>query len=141
LQRLFESDFSRSQMGVLLFDIDHFKNINDQFGHDAGDRVLSEIAHIINQKIRHTDIFGRWGGEEFILVCSQIHEDRLIALADKLREAIKQHTFEAEGQSIKATVSIGATTVSAQETFEKVFKRADKALYSAKNTGRNQVRL
>src|SRR5690606_24444203 len=66
LQQLFESDFSRSQMGVLLFDIDHFKNINDQFGHDAGDRVLSEIAHIINQKIRHTDIFGRWGGEEFI---------------------------------------------------------------------------
>lgn len=141
LQRLFESDFSRNQMGVLLFDIDHFKKVNDQLGHDVGDLVLSKVANIINSNIRHTDIFGRWGGEEFILVASQIHEERLRALADKLRETISQHAFDIEGQSVTVTVSIGATTVDAHETFEAVFKRADNALYAAKNSGRNQVRF
>ncbi len=141
LQRLFESNFSRNQMGVMLFDIDYFKKINDSLGHDAGDVVLSEIARIINEQVRQTDIFGRWGGEEFILICSQISEERLITLADKLRETIEQHSFFIDGQLIKVTVSIGATTVKATETFEAVFKRTDKALYNAKNSGRNQVRF
>jgi len=141
LQRLFESNFSRNQMGVMLFDIDYFKKINDSLGHDAGDVVLSEIARIINEQVRQTDIFGRWGGEEFILICSQISEERLITLADKLRETIEQYSFVIDGQLIKVTVSIGATTVKAKETFETVFKRTDKALYNAKNSGRNQVRF
>jgi diguanylate cyclase (GGDEF)-like protein len=139
LQHLFESDFSRNQMGVLLFDIDHFKNINDQLGHDVGDVVLCEVARIINNNVRHTDIFGRWGGEEFILVASQIQEERLRVLADKLRETIALHPFEVDGQSITVTVSIGATTVAVQESFETVFKRVDTALYKAKDNGRNQV--
>jgi diguanylate cyclase (GGDEF)-like protein len=141
LQRLFESNFSRNQMGVMLFDIDYFKKINDSLGHDAGDVVLSEIARIINEQVRQTDIFGRWGGEEFILICSQISEDRLITLAEKLRETIERHSFAIDDQLIKVTVSIGATTVKATETFEAVFKRTDKALYNAKNSGRNQVRF
>jgi len=141
LQRLFESNFSRNQMGVMLFDIDYFKKINDSQGHDAGDIVLTEIAKIINEQVRHTDIFGRWGGEEFILICSQISEERLITLADKLRETIELHSFVIDSQSIKVTVSIGATKVNATETFETVFKRADKALYTAKNSGRNQVQF
>lgn len=141
LQRLFESNFSRNQMGIMIFDIDYFKKINDSLGHDAGDIVLSEIARIINEQVRQTDIFGRWGGEEFILICSQISEERLITLAEKLRETIEHHCVIIEGQSIKVTVSIGATKVNANETFEVVFKRADKALYNAKNTGRNQVRF
>jgi diguanylate cyclase (GGDEF)-like protein len=141
LQRLFDSDFSRNQMGVLFFDIDHFKKINDQLGHDVGDIVLSTFASIINDNIRHTDIFGRWGGEEFILVCSQIHEERLRALADKLRETVAQHEINADGKTIKVTVSIGVTTVAANENFEAVFKRADVALYKAKNSGRNQVQF
>ncbi len=141
LQRLFESNFSRSQMGVMLFDIDFFKKINDNLGHDAGDLVLSKMAKIINENIRQTDIFGRWGGEEFILICSLISEDRLITLAENLRESIAQHTFEIEGQPVNVTVSVGATIVNAAETFETVFKRADKALYKAKNSGRNQVQF
>lgn len=141
LHRLFESNFSRNQMGVLLFDIDYFKKINDSLGHDAGDLVLSELSRIINEQVRQTDIFGRWGGEEFILICSQISEERLITLADKLRETIEQHNFIIDGESIKVTVSIGATKVKATETFDAVFKRTDKALYNAKNSGRNQVRF
>ena len=139
LQRLFESNFSRNQMGVMLFDIDHFKKINDSLGHDAGDIVLSDIARIINEQVRQTDIFGRWGGEEFILICSQISEERLIALAEKLRETIEHHSLNIEGQCVKVTVSIGTTKVNPKETFEAVFKRADKALYTAKNNGRNRV--
>jgi len=141
LQGLFESNFNRNQMGVMLFDIDYFKKINDGLGHDAGDLVLSELAKIINEKVRHTDIFGRWGGEEFILVCSQTSEERLITLAEKLRELIEQHSFVIDGKSINVTVSIGVTKMNATETFETVFKRADKALYNAKNSGRNQVQF
>lgn len=125
----------------MLFDIDYFKKINDSLGHDAGDLVLSELSRIINEQVRQTDIFGRWGGEEFILICSQISEERLITLADKLRETIEQHNFIIDGESIKVTVSIGATKVKATETFDAVFKRTDKALYNAKNSGRNQVRF
>jgi diguanylate cyclase (GGDEF)-like protein len=141
LRRLFESGINRNQMGVLLFDIDRFKDINDRFGHDEGDLVLARVARIINDKIRRTDIFGRWGGEEFIVICSQIHEERLIALADKLREAVEQSAFEIQGRPVNVTVSVGATTVNAHEAFETVFKRADKALYKAKNSGRNQVQF
>lgn len=141
LQRFFESDVSWSQMGVLLFDIDYFKKINDQFGHDVGDLVLSKVANVLSQNIRQTDVFGRWGGEEFILVCPQISEERLRTLAEKLREAIAQHVFETQNQSLKVTVSIGATTVNVQETFETIFRRADTALYRAKNCGRNQVQF
>lgn len=141
LQKLLESDVSWNQMGVLMFDIDHFKKFNDQFGHDVGDLVLNKVAKIISQNIRQTDIFGRWGGEEFILVCPQIAEERLKELAEKLRACIEQHVFEAEAQPLRVTVSIGATTVDAHETFEAVFKRADTALYKAKNSGRNQVQF
>lgn len=141
LQKLLESDVSWKQMGVLVFDIDHFKKFNDQFGHDVGDLVLSQVAKIISQNIRQADIFGRWGGEEFVLVCPQIPEERLRELAEKLRAAIERSRFDSQGQSLKVTVSIGATTVDAHESFDAVFKRADTALYKAKAGGRNQVQF
>lgn len=141
LQKLLESDVSWNQMGILVFDIDHFKKFNDQYGHDVGDLVLHKVAKIISQNIRQTDIFGRWGGEEFVLVCPQIPEERLKELAEKLRTCIEQATLEAQGQSLRVTVSIGATNVEAHESFEAVFKRADTALYKAKNNGRNQVQF
>jgi diguanylate cyclase (GGDEF)-like protein len=141
LQKLFESNVNWRHMGVLIFDIDHFKKFNDQYGHDVGDLVLNQVAKVISQNIRQTDIFGRWGGEEFILICPQIPEERLRSLADKLRESIEQHVFDAQGQPLRVTVSVGATTVDAKESFETVFKRADIALYKAKNNGRNQVQF
>lgn len=141
LQKLLESDVSWKQMGVLVFDIDHFKKFNDQFGHDVGDLVLNKVAKIISQNIRLTDIFGRWGGEEFVLICPQIPEARLKELAEKLRASVEEHVFEVQGQPLSVTVSVGATIVDAHETFEAVFKRADTALYKAKNSGRNQVRF
>lgn len=141
IQRLFSDDVGGSQAGLLLFDIDHFKRINDQFGHDLGDIVLSKVAAIISENIRQTDVIGRWGGEEFILLCPKISEEYLMVLAEKLRKIIAQHVFETPAQAIKITVSIGATTVVAPEAFGTAFKRADIALYDAKNHGRNRVHL
>ena len=83
----------------------------------------------------------RWGGEEFILICPQIPQARLQDLAEKLRSTIEQQDFEIRGQSLRITVSVGATIVDSKEPFEEVFKRADTALYQAKNQGRNQVRF
>jgi diguanylate cyclase (GGDEF)-like protein len=141
LQRLFSSDIGGSEAGLLLIDIDHFKKINDQFGHDVGDIVLSKLARIISQNIRQTDVVGRWGGEEFILLCPKISEEYLPVFAEKLREIIEQHAFETPAQSLKVTVSIGATSLNAREAFDIAFKRADIALYQAKNHGRNRVQI
>src|SRR5690606_30365038 len=129
------------QMGLMVFDIDHFKQINDRFGHDVGDLVLQKFAKIFSHNIRQTDIFGRWGGEEFILICPKIPQARLQDLAEKLRSTIEQQDFEIRGQSLRITVSVGATIVDSKEPFEEVFKRADTALYQAKDQGRNQVQF
>lgn len=141
LPRLFSDDLDGAQAGLLLLDIDNFKKINDQFGHDVGDIVLSKVAKIISQNIRQTDVVGRWGGEEFVLLCPKIPEECVATFAEKLREAIEQTIFETPAQSLKVTVSIGATTINAQEAFDAAFKRADTALYQAKNQGRNRVHL
>lgn len=137
LEKLFKGNFDRGQTGLLIFDIDHFKRINDRRGHDVGDRVLQGVAKLIEQNIRQTDIFGRWGGEEFILVCPQASEENLTALAEKLRSAIHAHNFEQENEPLRVSVSIGATLAVPNEDFEMMFKRADAALYEAKNSGRN----
>lgn len=141
LHRLFSTDVGGSQAGLLLCDIDHFKKINDQYGHDVGDLVLGKVASIISQNIRQTDVVGRWGGEEFVLLCPKISEEYLMVFAEKIREVIELHVFETASQPLKVTVSIGATSINAGEAFETAFKRADIALYEAKNTGRNRVQL
>lgn len=141
LPKLFEGDIGGSRVGILLFDIDHFKSVNDRFGHDVGDMVLTEVAKIISQSIRQTDIFGRWGGEEFILLCPGIPPDHLNNLAEKIRDAVAENNFRINDEELQVTLSIGATTVNVRDGFHAGFKRADDALYEAKNSGRNQVRL
>ena len=139
VKKLFHSDWDRSQIGLLVFDIDHFKRINDKRGHDAGDRILQGVAKLIVQSTRQTDVFARWGGEEFILICPQTSHERLVALAEKIRSKIHEHTFETTQNPLRISVSIGAATAQGDETFESLFKRADLALYEAKNNGRNCV--
>jgi diguanylate cyclase (GGDEF)-like protein len=138
---LFDPSFVRSNLGILVFDVDHFKKVNDQFGHDTGDRVLSTIAQVIGNNVRQTDVLGRWGGEEFILICPQITLEQVKGLAEKLRLAIEEQEFNTPNGALKVTISIGAAIVDPQETFEAAFKRADTALYKAKNSGRNQTQL
>jgi len=127
----YDKDFA-----IILFDIDHFKNINDTYGHNVGDSVLIELTHMVKNLLRDNDIFVRWGGEEFIVV-SQI-SSLLDAsnLASRLRKEIEKRSFLHVGT---VTCSFGVTEFRDGDTYMILLERADEALYEAKNNGRNQV--
>lgn len=123
-------------LSVIIADIDHFKNINDTFGHNIGDTVLAEISSIMKSHIREVDTLGRWGGEEFLIVCPETATDGARRLADNLRKKIEKHSFRDVG--IK-TISMGVAQIENDEWDEDLIKRADKNLYRAKRSGRNCV--
>lgn len=123
-------------LALLLFDVDHFKNVNDTRGHSIGDNVLREISGLVSDHIRGTDRFARWGGEEFIIVCANTDIDQAFELAEKLRKRIDDARFV---DNLRVTVSFGVATIRKGETLESLFNRTDLALYVAKNQGRNQV--
>ena len=126
---------------IILFDIDHFKNINDTQGHILGDKVLVELTTIVRQKlkelkIRRTTLFSRWGGEEFIILLQFKKRDEAYKIANILREEINRYNFP---NSIKVSCSFGVTEVKPTDTQVDIFHRVDKALYQAKDNGRNKV--
>ncbi|WP_051299784.1 diguanylate cyclase [Methylobacter luteus] len=126
----------RRPFSIIMMDIDHFKSINDNCGHLTGDAVLIDIADILKNHIRHTDIVGRWGGEEFMIICLHNTVERAAILAEKLRAQIKAHHFKHEQQ---ITASFGVAQISDGINIEQLVKQADDALYKAKNAGRNKV--
>ena len=121
---------------VIMLDVDRFKSINDNFGHQAGDWVLSEIAALIQDNTRTIDTVGRWGGEEFLIICPETDRDGAFSLAEKLRKALSAHHFEGIGQS---TASFGVAQYQKGQRSVDVTGRADQALYAAKARGRNRV--
>lgn len=121
---------------LLMIDIDYFKNINDTYGHDIGDYALKEITSVISKSIRVNDIFGRWGGEEFILILPEEDKEGTIQLATKLKSLIANNIFK---NIEKITISIGVSLFKENDTQDTLIKRADEALYKAKNQGRNRV--
>ncbi|HZK19436.1 MAG TPA: diguanylate cyclase [Treponemataceae bacterium] len=123
-------------VSLLIADIDHFKKVNDIYGHDVGDIVLKRLAQLFIDYSRVTDIPSRWGGEEFLIVLTNTTEQGAILLAQKMRKACEKLMFE---ECKKITISIGVAQNNRDETFEQWFKKADRALYIAKNTGRNKV--
>lgn len=124
---------------ILSLDIDHFKNVNDTYGHDIGDKVLRFFCDTIGKNLRKSDIFGRIGGEEFC-ICVLGTKDGAMILANKVRLEVENSLFVNDGIKIKITVSIGVSMIqSDDETIDSVIKRADTALYVSKNSGRNQV--
>ncbi|MCJ8168690.1 GGDEF domain-containing protein [Pseudomonas sp. A3.4] len=128
---------ARERLGVALIDLDHFKRINDQFGHDAGDRVLQTFAAVAGACLREDDLLARYGGEEFVLLMRHGTQDHLDACCERLREAFAQ----AEPLGVSCThlsLSAGMTLLFADETIEQALKRADLALYDAKGNGRNR---
>lgn len=134
-----ESERSRRfalPLSMLLIDIDHFKSVNDTYGHDVGDEVLKHLVTIVQENIRKIDIFARWGGEEFLVLSPGTDLQNMQLLAEKLRSAVESSIFPKVG---KVTVSIGISTFAPEDTFTKLFKRADQGLYNAKEQGRNQV--
>ncbi len=125
-------------VSCLMFDIDHFKKINDVCGHPTGDAVLKGLTSIVTANIRQTDRLFRWGGEEFLILLPHTDIEEAAAAAEKLRTAVEAHDF---GCGLPVTVSVGAAQMRLCETEESLTMRTDKALYEAKRTGRNRVCL
>jgi diguanylate cyclase (GGDEF)-like protein/PAS domain S-box-containing protein len=130
-------------LSVLLFDIDHFKRVNDTYGHGAGDRVLREIARRCRTLIRGSDLIGRWGGEEFVVMTPETPIGGAETLAERLREAIAEAPVTLDsGESIPVTVSVGVAGYQPGDAeLEAMVRRADAALYRAKAKGRNRVEI
>jgi diguanylate cyclase (GGDEF)-like protein len=123
---------------VIIIDLDHFKRVNDQRGHYVGDRVLQTVGEILRTQTRSTDCLGRWGGEEFVLVCPGTSLAKAAELAEKLRRRIAETTFIPE-EPLSMTASFGVAAAQADQNFEDAFRQADQALYLAKSRGRNSV--
>lgn len=131
----------RQELSILLFDLDDFKSINDQYGHQTGDLALCNFSRICQQELRSSDPFARWGGEEFIALLVDADIDDAIRTAERIRGHVERFSFRERGRDdITFTVSIGVSTiVGGRNTVEGGIREADDALYSAKRSGRNRV--
>ncbi|MDG2841085.1 diguanylate cyclase [Vibrio parahaemolyticus] len=128
---------SSGTFSVVLFDIDHFKKINDGMGHNVGDAYLKELSELISAKVRHTDTFARWGGEEFILLLPNTPENNALKVAEVLRQLVESHRFSSPKG---ITISLGVAEVNDSDTsIDDVIARADSALYKSKDAGRNRT--
>lgn len=125
----------KREFSLILIDIDYFKEVNDTYGHLVGDKVIIKIARLIKENTRETDVAGRWGGEEFMIICEQTDAEGACNLAEKIRHVIEQQYFETVG---KRTISLGIAQIEDNISIEELIQRADDALYYAKNNGRNK---
>ncbi len=131
----------KKSMAVLILDIDHFKSVNDRYGHAIGDQALKHFADICRRNIRDSDIFGRVGGEEFAILLNEYAEEQALKLAERMRVLVSHSPLIIGDRRIELTVSIGLATLAQHCTFDELLDNADKALYEAKNSGRNTVIL
>ncbi len=143
LRKLFSIEHKKSKdkdykISIIMFDIDFFKKVNDTYGHDVGDEVLKKVVEVAEKHIRKEDFLFRIGGEEFVIMLAGADKDRAYRIAEKIREDIKQHTFE-EGFNI--TVSFGVTEIREDDDLETALKRADEALYESKREGRDRTTI
>ncbi|HCX63594.1 MAG TPA: hypothetical protein DHN33_00085 [Eubacteriaceae bacterium] len=128
----------RRPFALVIFDIDHFKRINDTYGHDVGDKILKSLCNLIQSNMRKSDVFARIGGEEFAVVVPEANMEKACVLAEKLWELVESHGFEIDQ---KVTISLGIAEYVSGDDSDTIFKRADDALYEAKNGGRNQCKI
>jgi polar amino acid transport system substrate-binding protein len=125
-------------LALIMLDLDHFKLTNDSYGHQVGDQVLQQVAALIREQCRSTDLPGRWGGEEFLIVCPETELSAASVLAERLRERIAGHQFD---QIQHQTISLGLANFTTGDTPDSLLARADAALYAAKRLGRNRVEI
>ncbi len=141
-----EREMSRAQryergLAILLFDIDHFKSVNDTYGHLAGDYVLQALARVVSSRARREEVFARYGGEEFVILLPETDIKGARELAEHIRKRVASYTFIFEGEEIPITVSVGIAIMGAYaDTPTEFIKRADEMMYQAKSDGRNRVR-
>jgi diguanylate cyclase (GGDEF)-like protein len=138
-QAMQESRRQNSPLNALLIDIDHFKNLNDTYGHLAGDEILRSFAHTLKASMRQSDIICRWGGEEFIILFKDTNNATAQVLAEKIRAQTEQNRYPFAGVNLHATISLGLTELRADDTLDSLIGRADRALYRAKESGRNRL--
>ncbi len=136
-------DFRLGQnpFGVLFIDVDHFKDFNDTYGHLMGDKILRLAAITLRQNLRGSDSCGRWGGEEFIALVYDLDATGLAKVAEKLRRSVSETTARQDDRELSVTISIGATLVRPEDTFQSLVERADKLMYESKRLGRNRVTI
>ena len=144
LEMQIASELARMQrygwpFALLFMDIDNFKLVNDTYGHEIGDQVLKMVASTMASNSRHSDVVGRWGGEEFIAVLANVAPEQIYDIAERYRMLVEQSRLFIGASAINVTVSIGATTAKATDTIGDLIGRADKLKYESKLAGRNQV--
>jgi diguanylate cyclase (GGDEF)-like protein len=137
-QQFYLHQQSGHPLTLVMCDIDHFKQINDEYGHLTGDRVIKETAQLLKKHMRSTDICGRWGGEEFLIICPHTPGEAAAAIIAKLKQLISDHPF---AENICISMSFGIACIDPGESGEQLLRRADDALYAAKRAGRNRFVL
>ncbi len=140
-QELARAARNKQPLALAMIDLDHFKKVNDTYGHATGDRVLKALTHLFTRRLRQSDVIGRYGGEEFTLILPNTTGDVALQVVDELREAFSQVLHSCEGQSFCLTFSCGVATFPKQPSLATLSEAADQAMYSAKRQGRNQVVL
>lgn len=137
----FDDDMVVTGLAVVMFDLDHFKQINDRYGHARGDLVLQQFSGVMRSQLRNADVIARLGGEEFCIILPGLSRDAARTVAERIRSAYAALQIPINDHGAAATVSAGLATGSPSETFSSVLSRADAALYKAKSAGRNQIAL
>ena len=127
--------------GIIFFDIDDFKSVNDTYGHNVGDVVLKMVADALSGQARPFDVFGRWGGEEFIGIFRSIDREGLLKLGERLRISVKKAKTSEEGHQVNVTISAGGTIARVGETPQALIRRADMLMYESKGGGKNRVTI
>jgi len=138
-KELYRHQRSNSYFSIILMDIDHFKRVNDTYGHDAGDAVLKEFSSLLKYLSRKVDVVSRWGGEEFLMLLPDTSLVQALAMAERLRTNVESHSFTHKFKSIPITMSAGVCSVNQHEDIDSVLKHADVNLYEAKQKGRNRI--
>ncbi len=128
-------------LSIIFFDIDHFKNINDTYGHECGDIALSTAANCIKEALRDSDIVFRYGGEEFVILLSDTNLNGAKVIAERIRQQIENHRLAYNMEILKLTASLGISSLRGNDSKDSLIKRADNAMYRAKDNGRNQVQF
>ena len=140
-QTIRDFDRYRDPTVLMIADIDHFKKLNDNFGHKTGDDVLRSVAVSLNHSIRASDLVFRYGGEEFVILLKKCSMRQAKNVAEKIRRQVEEKFPSIQGQNLSVTISLGVAGFNENDTEDSVFKRADQALYLAKAEGRNQVKI
>ncbi len=128
-------------LSLIMADIDHFKNFNDTYGHQAGDRIIINVAHVIRESIRQIDTASRYGGEEFAIILPGTDSEEAMLVADRIRLGVEKEAIDYNGQKLNVTISLGVTEydMNTDRESKEILSRADKALYQSKKNGRNLV--